>query len=228
MPAEKVGETATLFTADHPARKDSPEYVHSRKEMIHRHPACYVCGGTELVEDHHSGAFLLTDGSIVGLNGFGLEWSLGFSADPAIVATKIGDVNRIMRALGEPTYDTPVTDTAGVMAWVDSLYNASLPLCKPHHTGRMDAPSKDANGHEAVGIHEIPFPIWLGQVTCQWDRWDMWSGTTGTLAVAPNPDTGGAVVMHANPAHHPGLIVGAHLAPDHPHVIRAKNVHAAA
>jgi hypothetical protein len=72
-----------------------------------------------------------------------------------------------------------------------------------------------------VGIHEIPFPIWLGQVTCDWPRWDMWAGTCGTLAVAPDPETGGAVVLHANPAHHPGIDRGTRLAAGHP-------IHAAA
>jgi hypothetical protein len=104
---------------------------------------------------------------------------------------------------------------------VDSTFNANVKLCAPHHVGRMDRPSKDAAGREAVGIHEIPFPLWLGQVTCDWPRWDMWAGTCGTLAVAPDPETGGAVVLHANPAHHPGIDRGTRLAAGHP-------IHAAA
>ena len=86
----------------------------------------------------------------------------------------------------------------------------------------MDRPSKDSNGHEAVGIHEIPLPIWLGQVTCEWDRWDMWAGTSGTLAIGPDPVSGGAIVLHADPVHFPGLARYAVLAPDHHHVLRAR------
>lgn len=236
MPEEKVGEQADLYTADHPPRKDSPEYVAARKVLMHtRRGGCIVCGGLpdlahpELVDvgdphglqDHHGGGIYVKD-VLVALNVFPLEWSLGFSADPTVVAQLVANLNVVLAALGEPTYDAPITDTTSVMGWVDSTYNANVKLCAPHHVGRMDRPSKDAGGHEAVGIHEIPFPIWAGQVTDEWSRWDMWAGTTGTLAVAPDPDTGGAIVLHSDPAHHPGLTRGSRLAPDHKHTIAAK------
>lgn len=236
MPKETVGEAAHLFTADHPPRTDSPGYRAARKVLMNtRKGGCVVCGGVadmthpELgevadshgLEDHHGGGIYVKD-VLVALNLFGSEWSLGWSGDPKVYARHVRNLNVVLAALGEPTYDAPITNTADVMAFVDSVYNANVKLCKPHHTGRMDRPSKDANGHEAVGIHEIPFPIWLGQVTCEWDRWDMWAGTSGTLAVAPDPITGGAVVMHADPVHFPGLTRGAILDPEHRHVTRAK------
>jgi len=232
--AEHVGEQAVLYTADHPPRTDSPTYVAARKVLMNsRKGGCVVCGGTpdmshpELepiadshgLEDHHGGGIYVKD-VLVALNLFGTEWSLGFSADPKIVAKMVANLNIVLTALGEPTYDKPITNTTEVMAFVDSTFNANVKLCKPHHTGRMDHPSKDARGIEAVGIHEIPFPIWLGQITCAWDRWDMWAGTTGTIAVAPDPATGGAMVMHADPAHHPGLIRGSVLAPTR-HLVKA-------
>ena len=235
MPKETVGEAAVLYTDDHPPRTDSPAYVAARKVLMNqRKGGCVICGGVpdmshpELaeigdahgLEDHHGGGLYVKD-VLVALNLFGTEWSLGWSADPVRVGQLVNNLNVVLRALGEPTYDEPITDTASVMAFVDSVYNANVKLCKPHHVGRMDRPSKDVNGHEAVGIHEIPFPIWLGQITCEWSRWDMWAGTSGTLALAPDPATGGAVVLHADPAHHPGLTRGAHLAATHHHVAAA-------
>lgn len=229
MPAEKVGEAAVLYTAAHPPRKDSPTYVAARKVLMNtRRGGCMVCGGvpdmshpemtsiadSHGLQDHHGGGVYVKD-VLVALNLFGTEWSLGFSADPKVVAQMVANLNVVLEALGEPTYAAPITDTASVMAYVDSTYNANVKLCAPHHVGRMDRPSKDANGHEAVGIHEIPFPIWLGQMTCEWARWDMWAGTPGTIAVAPNPD-GGVVVLHAHPAHHPGIDRGTVLSADHP------------
>jgi hypothetical protein len=232
---ETVGEAAHLFTADHPPRKDSPTYNAARKVLMNtRKGGCVVCGGTpdmthpELegiadshgLEDHHGGGIYVKD-VLVALNLFGTERSLGFSANPKIVSAMVANLNTVLTALGEPTYDSPIVDTASVMLFVDSTYNANVKLCKPHHTGRMDSPAKDAHGREAVGVHEIPFPIWLGQITCEWARWDMWAGTTGTLAVAPDPSTGGAVVLHADPIHHPGLVRGSVLASTHHHTAAA-------
>lgn len=230
MPEEHVGEQAVLYTDDHPPRKDSPTYRAARKVLMNaRRGGCIVCGGLpdmahpELatvsdpkgLEDHHGGGIYVKD-VLVGLNLFGTEWSLGFSADPKVVAQLVANLNVVLKELGEATFDGPITNTQEVMLFVDSTFNANVKLCKPHHTGRMDRPSKDAQGIEAVGIHEIPFPIWLGQITCEFSRWDMWAGTTGTIAVAPDPDSGGAVVMHADPAHHGSLTRGAVLASTHP------------
>lgn len=235
MPKETVGEAAHLFTADHPPRKDSPTYVAARKVLMNtRRGGCMVCGGvpdmshpemtsvadSHGLQDHHGGGVYVKD-VLVALNLFGTEWSLGWSADPVKVAQMVANLNTVLAALGEPTYDEPITDTASVMAYVDSTFNANVKLCAPHHVGRMDRPTKDALGHEAVGIHEIPFPIWLGQVTADWERWDMWAGTPGTVAVAPNPD-GGVVVLHANAVHHPGVDRGTVLAADHPLATAAK------
>jgi len=93
--------------------------------------------------------------------------------------------------------------------------------CAPHHVGLQTQHTPDANGHEACGIHEIPAPIFWGQLTCDWDRFDMWLGTTGTVAGAPHPSgDGSVVVLHA----HPSAVVsrGDVLPPTHPHA-RAGN-----
>ncbi|BBH17517.1 hypothetical protein Back2_18040 [Nocardioides baekrokdamisoli] len=234
MPKESVGEAAVLYTADHPARKDSPEYIAARKVLMNqRKGGCIVCGGIpdmthpemekvgspKGLQDHHGGGIYVKD-VLVGLTPFGMEWSLGWSASPAKVAQFVANLNVVLEALGEPTYDSVIKDTPSVMAFVDSKYNANVKLCAPHHVGRMDKPSKDAQGHEAVGIHEIPYPIWLGQMTCDWDRWDMWAGTSGTIAVAPNPD-GTVAVLHASDAH-PDLNRGDVLKADHPLAMAAR------
>lgn len=229
MPKETVGEAAVLYTDAHPPRKDSATYTAARKVLMNtRRGGCMVCGGipdmthpemtsiadSHGLQDHHGGGIYVKD-VLVALNVFGTEWSLGWSASPEKVAQYVANLNVVLKALGESTYDSVIKDTASVMAFVDSKFNANVKLCQGHHVGRMDRPTKDTNGHEAVGIHEIPFPIWLGQMTADWDRWDMWAGTPGTIAVAPNPD-GGVVVLHANPAHHPGIDRGTVLHTDHP------------
>lgn len=236
MPKETVGEAAHLFTADHPPRKDSPTYVAARKVLMNtRRGGCMVCGGvpdmthpemtsvadSHGLQDHHGGGIYVKD-VLVALNLFGTEWSLGWSADVEKVAQYVANLNVLLEALGEPTYDGSITDTPSVMLFVDSTLNANVKLCAPHHVGRMDRPTKDALGHEAVGIHEIPFPIWLGQMTCDWKRFDMWAGTPGTLAVAPNGDDGSVVVLHANAVHHPGIDRGTVLHADHLHARAAR------
>ena len=219
MPRETVGEAAELYTADHPPRKDSAEYVRTRKWLVREHGACVVCGDPK-VQDHHGGGLWSSSG-LLGLSLGALEWSLGWSADPAVVEDHVAATNQALALAGQPIYGKTIGDTASVMAWVDSPFNANVPLCEPHHIGRMDRPSRDHRGHEAVGIHQIPFPIWVAQVTCDWSRWDMWAGTTGTAAVGRDGD-GNVIVLHADQAHHPGLAVGAHLASDHPLAAKAR------
>jgi hypothetical protein len=74
------------------------------------------------------------------------------------------------------------------------------------------------NGHEAVGIHNAPWPIVAAQATCDWDRFDMWAGTTGTVAVSADPDTkGGTIVHYVHEAHPVKLRVGDRLRPSHGH-----------
>ena len=199
MPEEKIGEEIVTETAPHPARTDSPEYRKSREWLMKTPGGCYICGGpVDLVhpdppadakglEDHHGGGIHYR-GVLVAMNLIPTEWSLGFAAKPEIVAGYVAMLNVILKELGEPTYDAPITTTDEVMAWVDGRGNASVKLCRPHHIGTQHQHTPDVNGHEGVGIHEIPFPIWTGQVTCEWERFDMWSGTTGTIAVSHTPD----------------------------------------
>jgi hypothetical protein len=194
--AESVGEAAHLFTDAHPDRKDSKIYIATRKWLMSKTSGgCFVCGGpADLthpeapasaigLEDHHGGG-LHYRGVLFAMNLMPTEWSLGFAAKPEIVAGYVAMINVILKELGEPTYDRPITTTDEVMAWVDDVGNASIKLDRAHHIGTQHQHTPDARGFEAVGIHEIPLPIWAGQVTCDFSRFDMWSGTTGTIAVS--------------------------------------------
>jgi hypothetical protein len=230
MPNEKIGDVETVVTADHPPRKDSLTYTKSRKWLMSQ-PAggCFVCGGPvdlDLIpvaagmgkvpdEDHHGGGLYLSRPGqppvLIGFNLFGMEWSLGFSANPVIVAKLVSDLNAVNLLLGGQPYTAEITTTDEVESFVDSIYNANVRLCKPHHTGHETSHTPDANGNEACGIHNGPFPIWLGQVTCDWARWDMWGGSTGTIAVAPPGDgSKTAIVMHVSPLHPDKELFAAH------------------
>ena len=221
MPQETIGDVEHVTTADHPTRADSPEYAKTRVWLMGMtEGACYVCGGpVDLThpegpgdktgqQDHHGGGlFLYPDGGadpvLVGLNLFGMEWSLGFGASPARVAQFVALTNEVITRLGGPKYSAEIATSDDVMAWVDSPNNANVKLCAVHHIAHEDKDTPDANGHQGVGIHNGPFPIWLGQATCDWDRpFDMWGGSTGTVAVAPHRDGSKKVeVLHVSALH---------------------------
>ena len=248
---ETIGDVEHVQTADHPARKDSNEYLHARKWLMGETAGgCYVCDGpvdlshpeapadAKGMQDHHGGGIFLFPevGApiLVGLNLMGTEWSLGWGANPSKVAAFVAQVNEVTKRLGGQPYTADIATTADVMAWVDGPGNANVKLCAVHHIAHEDKHTPDANGHEGVGIHNGPVPIWLGQATCDWDRWDMWGGSTGTIAVGhPGDSSGTATVLHVSPlhpdrdlyaAHHqsPGSVV---LPAHHPH---ARLAHAGA
>lgn len=73
------------------------------------------------------------------------------------------------------------------MKHVDSTFKANVKMYAGHHIALGRAIVPGANGHQAVGIDNIPFPIWAHQAYCDWDHWDICGGTTGTIAVAPDP-----------------------------------------
>ncbi len=228
---EKIGENITVYTDDHPKRTDSPTYIAARKVLMQqRKGGCLVCGGVpdmthpELVpvgspvglQDHHGQGLYVKD-VLVALGLFPIEWSQGWGSSPAVVQQLVANVNIVLAALGEPTYDQPITDVPSLMLYVDSTFNADVKLCAGHHVSLQTQHTADVNGHEAVGIHEIPLPIWAGQLTCDWPRFDMWLGSTGTLAGAPSPSgDGSVVVLHAAPEHPGGIRRGDVLPPTHP------------
>lgn len=226
MPKEDIGETVTVYTAPHPQRTDSPEYLASRKWLVEKTPGgCYVCGGpvdmshpgappdSKGLQDHHGGG-IYKNGILVAVNLFPLEWSMGFGADPKRVQAFVQQ----LVAAGFVQWDKPINTTDDVMAWIDSANNANIKLCAAHHIGLATQDVRDANGHQAVGIHNAPWPILAAQATCAWDRFDMWAGTTGTLAVSPDPEVkGGTIVQYVHESHPEKLVVGQKLPPEHEH-----------
>lgn len=216
MPTETVGEPATIETADHPTREDSPEYRKSRDWLMTQSAGgCVLCGGVSDLshpgdpasetgmQDHHGGGiYVVVDDRpvLVGINLFPMEWSEGWGADPTVVAARVGALNALLAKLEQEAYGDTITDQISVMAFVDSIFNANVKMCAAHHIGLEESDSKDVNGHQAVGIHNIPFPIWCYQGYCDWQHWDMWGGTTGTIAVTPDPATGGGNVVHVSHA----------------------------
>ena len=228
MPNETIGDVEHVITANHPPRTDSPEYKKSRKWLMGMTAGgCYVCDGpvdlshpgdpanAKGLQDHHSGALYLYpqgggDPVLVGMNLFGMEWSLGWGALPAKVQAFVTQLNEVTTRLGGPSYDLDIATTADVMAYVDSTANANLKLCANHHIAHEDKDTPDANGNQAVGIHSGPFPIWLGQATCFFAEFDMWGGSTGTIAVSKIKGSKGVRVEHVSPLHPDKALYDAH------------------
>lgn len=228
MPKETIGDVEHVITANHPPRKDSPEYKKSRVWLMGMtQGGCYVCDGPVDMshpqapcdptgqQDHHSGAlYLYPDGGgdpvLVGYNLFGTEWSLGFAAEPARVAAHVKLLNEVTKRLGGPSYDLDIATTADVMAYVDSTANANLKLCANHHVAHETQDTLDARGFQAVGVHCGPFPIWLGQVTCAFAEFDMWGGSTGTIAVSKISGSKSVRVEYVSPLHADTALYDAH------------------
>lgn len=217
---ETIGSKIVVEVADHPQRKDSPKYSHTRKWLMTTRPGCYICGGDPVqgveYEDHHGGG-LVVAGSLQLMTLFGMEWSGGWGADPVKVQAFVSALNPLLTLLGEETYTAPITTTAEVMDWVDSCYNASIRLCRAHHIGHPTEHSPDINGNEAVGIHHIPMPVWLLQGTNDNSKFSLFGGSTGTLVVTPHQDMDGKTVVQYAHESHPGkLKLGDVLPETHP------------
>lgn len=238
--AEDIGDKIEVYTASHPPRTDSPEYLRSRKWLMGKASGgCYICGGpvdlshsedpanAKGMQDHHGGG-LYKDTVLIGFNLFPLEWSMGFGADPKKIAAFVGQLVAAGLVTAEQLVAAKINQsmqtTDDVMAWVDSIFNANVKLCAPHHIGHQTQHTPDINGHEAVGIHNAPWPILAAQATCDWQRFDMWAGTTGTIAVAPDPVTkGGTIVHYVHESHPVKAQIGDKLPPSHPHSRAAHN-----
>jgi len=162
----KAGQPVTYYTAGHPPRSDSPEYVHSRKAL---HQIIGTVNGwffgEEPVQDHHGGGLWLYDGEgwFFVRNLVGIEWSGQFCADPAKVDVLRQNAKRLyarfpetideLKTLGidiRELLDTPITDADGIARWTDSICNASVPLPQPAHTGTLP---------KGGGVHNYPTPV---------------------------------------------------------------------
>ena len=157
----------TIDVGDHAQRTDSPGYVRSRKLMVELVKTCQPWSfGPPPYQDHHGGGLWVksSGGWLLVLNGAGLEWSSQFCADPAKVDRIRQAAKTIVDAFpdtipgyealgykeGRQILDTPISDAAGVATWTDSIFNASVPLPAPAHTGVLP---------QGGGYHHYPKPI---------------------------------------------------------------------
>lgn len=157
----------TIVVVDHPPRKQTKEYLASRKLM--RKIVAQVDDwllGPPPYEDHHGGAVWVkdTDGWLCVQLPLGIEWSAQFAADPQKVdklrLTALRVVNAFpatLKAYAELGYtsgrrllQTPITTSRHVARWTDSIFNASMPLPRMVHTGVLP---------KGAGYHHYPKPI---------------------------------------------------------------------
>jgi hypothetical protein len=239
MPKETVGDKVTFYDADHAARTNSPTYEAARRTLMRSYGGgCFICDGpvdlshpgvesSTGLQDHHGGGLYAVLGDrpvLVGLGLLQLEWSEGWGSDPGIVDGMVANADQVRARLGGDRYGKKIATSDDVMAYTDSVFNANVKLCGPHHIGHPAQDTTDARGHQAVGVHFVPLPVLLYQLSCDWRHWDMFAGTTGTIAVAPAPDRPGAArVLHVHPSHPDSKLVEAYgkgrqavLSPDHP------------
>jgi hypothetical protein len=165
----KVGQTATANVEGHAARVDSPEFVAARttlhKILNQTGPFFY---GEGQIQAHHGGSIWVHDGKTWRMyqNLAGIEWSGQFCADPAKVdllrqnaKALVDHFPETVQKLKELGYDaekvlnTPITDADGIARYVDSLYNACVPLPQEVHTGAISA-----TNDRSAGKHSYPTP----------------------------------------------------------------------
>jgi hypothetical protein len=157
----------TINIGDHAQRTDSPGYVRSRTLMNKLVKLCqpWFLGGPPY-QDHHGGGIWVKTGDtwLLVLNMAGIEWSSQFCADPA----KVDQLRQLAKSIvsgfpdtvagytalgyadGQTILDTPITNADQIAAWTDSIFNASVPLPAPAHTGVIPKGS---------GYHHYPKPI---------------------------------------------------------------------
>jgi hypothetical protein len=162
---------------DHEPRSDSPAYVVARKVMVGivKEAKELFLGPSEHVQDHHGGGLWVKDddGWLLIKNLAGMEWSQQFCADPAKVDKLRLYARRIYKRFPEsiPAFRQmgfkDVDDVLGqtidtvdkVSRWVDSIFNASVPLGQPRHTGTVTLKAKGGTPEVEGGVHHYPAPI---------------------------------------------------------------------
>ncbi|HET6459884.1 MAG TPA: DUF6424 family protein [Syntrophales bacterium] len=166
----RAGETITANVEGHAARADSQEFKNSRTTL---HKILKETGtfyyGSEPVQAHHGASLWVHDGKTWRMyqNLAGIEWSGQFCADAKKVdilrqnakalVDRFPDTIPNLKRLGyndaEKILGTPITNAEGISLFVDSLFNACVPLPQPVHTGAISA-----NNTRAAGKHTYPTP----------------------------------------------------------------------
>jgi hypothetical protein len=185
---EREDHPWTIIIPDHPKRDESDTYKASRKLMnaIVQQAAGvmrdFYLGKANAFQDHHGGGLWVKDdqGWMLLKNLAGMEWSQQFCADPAKVDQLRLIAQRVYAAfpqslpemealLGRTAHDPlaeilsqPITCDKDVARWVDSIFNASVPLYAARHTGALKPhgplPAAGAPQLEG-GVHHYPTPI---------------------------------------------------------------------
>jgi len=218
----KVGQTATAVVDGHGARTESPEFVKARTtthKILEENAENFYGDGP--IQAHHGGSIWVFDDKIKKWRMFqnlaGIEWSGQFACDPkkvdvlrqnakalvdAFPAT-IENLKRIGYTEAEEILNTPIVDGDGIGRFVDSLFNACVPLPQPVHTGAISEKSD-----RSAGRHSYPAPNTDIVFLCRddfhpfiWDR-----KAKSTVHVAP--------VAHAGSPDKRVRVIGAH--PGHP------------
>ena len=204
----------TIAVVDHAPRKDTPEYVASRalmKKIIAQVTDWVWAPGP--YEDRHGGSVWVKDedGWLFMQLPLGIEWSAQFCADPKKIEKLRVMAKRIMRAFPDtiPAYEalgyhaatalleTEITTAAQVSHWTDSIFNASMPVPRPVHTGTFP---------HGAGYHHYPKPI----VDIDHFRRD-----DSQLFVSDNGFPAVVVPMSSSPDDHRVRLIAAH--PNAPH-----------
>jgi hypothetical protein len=148
MPQETSGEPAKLYTADHPPRTDSPEYIASRTWLTTQAMGgCVICGGeSDLthpgsvepaagnLQDHHGGGiYVVPKGTnepvLVALNLFPIEWSEGWGADAVAPdpTTGGGTVVHVSQSARARSPKNAAENARLVKAWYSGKRDIRLP-----------------------------------------------------------------------------------------------------
>jgi hypothetical protein len=171
----RAGEQIAENVEGHAARADSPEFVSARNALhkilaeIKQQTGKPFYYGDTPVQAHHGGSIWVHDGQNWRMyqNLAGIEWSGQFAADPKKVdilrqnakalvdhfPATLGKLKDVGYTDAEKVLSTPIVDMTGVSLFVDSLFNACVPLPQPVHTGALTA--TDAR---AAGKHTYPTP----------------------------------------------------------------------
>lgn len=161
--------------AGHEPRKNSDLYTRSRRLLIKIAKSTTQGGsgvdwyyGDAPWEDHHGGGLWAYGGKkwFFVKNYAGMEWASQFCADPAKVECLRQNALRLYEGFRDtekqvlaidPQYpfakilNNPIRTAADIAQWTDSIFNASVPLPRPRHTGIS------TQGH---GVHHYPTPVW--------------------------------------------------------------------
>jgi hypothetical protein len=224
----EAGETIHENVEGHAARTDSPAFKAARGTLqkilaqLRRDTRTPLFYGDGQIQSHHGGSIWIHDGTRWRMfqNLAGIEWCAQFCADPAKVDLLRQNAKALVDAFPQTipklvglgyedaaaVLDTPILDAAGVARFVDSLFNACVPLPQPVHTGSIKPKAP-----RAAGKHTYPTPNTDTLFFCRDDFqpfvYD--ESTDATYHVAPVATSGPnakkvrVLAVHAPDADHP-------------------------